>query len=366
MANENGIISAPIYLKEDVYTVVGLEAENGYYDLTKACCNEHGQINPNAKFKPTRAGGTPETPSDWWRGTDGMCGFNIPRYDTPGNKDAGFIHDLISGAAAWEYLAPRKGVDWSRLNDFNGYNHNAGEIFGAIDADSYVLSNSAGDLTIRITPPYQQAQGQLLPADFTIKGKSLSEFYLGIFLWQESSSKYILRTSTEKGVFSTLTVKNTGITGKGEWKAMLFLSSVEIDPLQGTIGDYIAARHTDYVTLELISINVVRQIFVYFNKWIGTQYRQAEVTMTLINNHPTDSFTFTTPKVVLLKQGTLGVVGQATALDQVVGPKSNTTLTLTMNTLIGQTAEPQTLELQGTASDIVSENKPTVIVPAAS
>lgn len=365
MANNNGIISAPgIGLEPDIYATLGVGRYNGLFDTVYICSNMHGKINPCAKFKPTRAGNSMETPSDWWRGPDGKCGFDIPQYSTTGNAENGFIHDLIYGAAAWSYLAPRPNIDYCRFPDFNGYNHNAGEIFGTIDVDTYITSTVGGTLTIRVIPPNQQAQGQLTPEDITVRGAVLSTFFLGVLLWQEEAGgiKYVIRTANTAGITASVTLPNTGITGISNWNAMLFLSSVPVDGTEGRIGDYIAARHTNAVQLEIINIRVVRQVFVSFNQWIGTLYRQAEVSMNLTNNHPTESFTFTTPQATLLKSGTLSVVGQVAAADQVVAPKSNTHLNLTMNTLISQTGGTQTFELQGTASNITSEVNPIVSI----
>lgn len=361
MANNNGIITEPgIGLEPDIYGTLGVGRHNGLFDTVYICCNIHGKINPNAKFKPTRAGSTPATPADWWKGPDGMCGFAIPRYDTHGNLDRGFIHDLISGEAAWTYNAPRENIDWSRLTDFEGYNHNAGEIFGVIEAGTYITRTGSGTLVIRIIPPIQQAQGQLLPSDFTIRGTPLSEFYMGVLLW--SGSRYIIRTADTAGIKSSLTIPDTGITGAEDFNAVLFLSSVRVDGTAGVIGDYVAARNTDHKALRIINITVIHQVFVTFNRWLDAQYRRAEVSVRCTNNHPTESFTFTNIRVDLLRKGTTATAGFGVAADQEVAANSDKTVTVTLNTLIAQTGGTQEFELSAVATGATSANKPVVTI----
>lgn len=361
MANNNGIITRPgIGLEPDIYGTLGVGRYNGLFDTGYICGNQHGKTNPCAKFKPTRAGTGPDTPADWWRGADGMCGFDIPRYDTLGNLDMGFIHDLISGAAAWTYLAPRPGVDFCRTTDFEGYNHYAGEIFGVIEADTYITSTGSGTLVIRIIPPIQQAQGQLLPSDFTIRGTPLSEFYMGVLLW--SGSRYIIRTADTAGIKSSLTIPDTGITGAEDFNAVLFLSSVRVDGTTGVIGDYVAARNTDHKALRIINITVIHQVFVTFNRWLDAQYRRAEVSVTCTNNHPTESFTFTNIRVDLLRKGTTATAGFGVAADQEVAANSDKTVTVTLNTLIAQTGGTQEFDLSAVATGATSANKPVVTI----
>ena len=366
MANNNGIITEPgIGLEPDIYGTLGVGRYNGLFDTGYICCNQHGKTNPCAKFKPTRAGTGPDTPADWWRGADGMCGFNIPRYDTLGNLDMGFIHDLISGAAAWTYLAPRPGVDFCRFTDFNGYNHYAGELFGSIEAGTYITSNGAGDLAITVVPPLHQAQGQLLPSDITVQGTSLSQFYLGVVLWKDD--RFIIRTSTTPGAFTSFTVKNTGITGIETWNAMLFLSSVVLDSgLEGKIGDYIAAKRTDAAQLKIIGINSVHVVRVSFLGWVGTQYRQCKATVTCVNNHPTEAFTFENIRADLLK-GSTGASGSAgyglgIPSSMEVAPNSSVDASVTLNTVIAQTGGTQYFQLTASASAIVSENNVPITI----
>jgi hypothetical protein len=75
----------------------------------------HANINMWSRYKPTRYNGA--TPSDYWKGSDGRCGFQLPTLTagtfTPTN---------------WTYLKPRGGAAYSepfRAGDFRYYDHDA-------------------------------------------------------------------------------------------------------------------------------------------------------------------------------------------------------------------------------------------------
>lgn len=113
MGNSNGVISAPINIASDVYSVLGLGAYNGWYDVAYACGNEHGKINKLAKYKPVKVN-TPAEITDTQR--NGVrFGLTIPLRQ---------MDDIIT-SSPWTYNPPIAGTDFSRLTDFIGYNHNA-------------------------------------------------------------------------------------------------------------------------------------------------------------------------------------------------------------------------------------------------
>lgn len=118
MSVQNGKIVAPVGLAE-VYGVLGLAPE-GMYDVAEVCCNGHGRINPDARFKPERID-TPMEATEAQRKANNF-GWDVPSFQMgslPGSESA--EKDLWR----WSYLPPRVGTDWSRLTDFVGYNHAA-------------------------------------------------------------------------------------------------------------------------------------------------------------------------------------------------------------------------------------------------
>lgn len=116
MGHTNTTISAPISLHADVYPVLGVSKSGTYYDIGYINSNAHGKTNMWAKYKPVRysnvAGSSAN--ANWWKGDDGLCGLNIP--SASGSPDS--IYNK-----SWGYNAPRIGVDWCRLSDWDGYNH---------------------------------------------------------------------------------------------------------------------------------------------------------------------------------------------------------------------------------------------------
>ncbi len=291
MANKNGIISAPIGLAPDVYGVLGLAAQNGWYDLAYACQNSHGKINRWAKFKPTRAGDTPVTPTDWWKGLDGMCGLSVPIYSTTGNLSSGFVHDIVSGDADWGYLAPRENIDWSRTTDFEGYNHNAGCPFGKLK-ESLIIING-GNADVDIVPPTLQAQGQLRFEDFALNGTlNLTDMRLGVVLWNDDKTRYAVRsditaqgsTSLEHARLSNM----TGLTGVS-WNARPIFCSDLIDGTVGIVGKYIASGNNEVVKLRFSLYSDLYVIEVTGTKVQGVNTVQTTV---VLENNSTEDFLF--------------------------------------------------------------------------
>ena len=119
MGNSNGRITAPVGLQPDMYGVQGLIKTGTFYDVGVASENEHGTINPFAKYKPTRFN-SPNGGTSWWRADDGNCGFTGFALD-----DGMELVQAYQNRTAWVYQPPRPGTDWCRMADFEGYNHNA-------------------------------------------------------------------------------------------------------------------------------------------------------------------------------------------------------------------------------------------------
>lgn len=190
MANNNGIISPPgIGIEPDIYATLGVDRYNGLFDTVYICSNLHGKTNPDAKYKPTRALSiSPATPKEWWRGSDGKCGFEFPVYTSPGSRDSGFIHDVITGAADWVYAPPKPNVDMCRFTDFNGYDHNARSPFGYFLNGSIVV-NPEEQANLTSDFRYDAREGELNFSDFTIEGVAMTEnMHYGAVLWNENEA----------------------------------------------------------------------------------------------------------------------------------------------------------------------------------
>lgn len=110
MGNNNGIITSPINLETDVYKVLGLGSQNGYYDVGYACSNEHGKINISSRYKPVNSSILGILSKEQFKT---LCyGFG----------------DVISSSdisqRKWGYIPPTD-AGFYRLTDFDNYNHRA-------------------------------------------------------------------------------------------------------------------------------------------------------------------------------------------------------------------------------------------------
>lgn len=104
MSVKDGKITVPISL-QDPYTCMGVAKTGEYYDTAYICSNAHGRINEYSLKKPVRYNGPHDLPH-------AMSGFGVVPVSA-GNKSNFRL----------EYQPPRPGVDYSRLNDFDGYDH---------------------------------------------------------------------------------------------------------------------------------------------------------------------------------------------------------------------------------------------------
>lgn len=119
MSNNNGIITAPVSLHADVYTVLGLAKTGTYYDLATVCANAHGRINKWSKHKPVK-NNTPQelTDSQMASSNFGFAPQKIESLAQLGRDGVAFTNE-------WTYQPPTPGTDWCRMTDFNLYNHQA-------------------------------------------------------------------------------------------------------------------------------------------------------------------------------------------------------------------------------------------------
>lgn len=76
-------------------------------DIGRLC--KSSKINPWSKFKPVIYPAEDTIGVDWWKATDGKCGFVIPS-------------DI---SQLWSYAHPSGTTSPFRLHDFRGYDHNA-------------------------------------------------------------------------------------------------------------------------------------------------------------------------------------------------------------------------------------------------
>lgn len=169
---------------------------------------------------------------NWWKGEDGKCGLNIRTYNGPGSFNIvdSFLYNLKKGGIKWDYLAPTGGMESPfRFTDFKNYYHEAIMPIGEIGDEQYYLDVN-GNITIQFELTVSDDNlYNLTLSDITIEGVKLSEYYLGVLLYNESES-YALAGSVNKMGTGDLTINLKNMIGYlGKWKLALFTSSVIVD-----------------------------------------------------------------------------------------------------------------------------------------
>lgn len=149
MGNQNGIITWPVNPETDVYRVLGIGPTENGYEVNYACSNKHGKINMWSRRKPVHYQNAlePDRTTQWWKGSQGKCGLNVPSTNYIGSLPSLFTADRKNG---WSYEPPRGGLASPyRIADFDGYMHDAQPPISSWDIDSRVYPGKS--LTVQKT-----------------------------------------------------------------------------------------------------------------------------------------------------------------------------------------------------------------------
>lgn len=93
------------------------------------------KINKWSKYKPVKLATYPLPGTDWWKATDGYCGFSIPQFSD--------IDSLIADTSTWTYNLPTGGAnDPLRSFDFRGYKAGAVIPFSLLLPDAIRVGSS--------------------------------------------------------------------------------------------------------------------------------------------------------------------------------------------------------------------------------
>lgn len=103
MGNSNGVITAPINVQTDVYKVLGIGAQGGFYDIGRACASD--RVNIHSKYCPIVHSKISDLTDAEWEAA--AYGF-VPQGTT-------LLRPRPTGGTSSPY----------RLTDFNRYNHYA-------------------------------------------------------------------------------------------------------------------------------------------------------------------------------------------------------------------------------------------------
>lgn len=225
MANENGKITEPIRLVDDIKAVLNAKSN----DLGTLCTS--GNIKKWAKCKPINYNsllpiGDVERESINW-------GLTFQRSNNLATLFSGYLERL-----SWDYDRPKGDINSPfRMSDFVGYNHNVPDrVFPFIDGSFTAYYDDSQN--IKITPRYPLSpyiQDAVRPQDIILtRDMTLEDAYLGLALRQNPTQPFRFVTNSIKGLTAPLEFHWLGSPPSGTWQGWLFASSIPI--LQGDVA----------------------------------------------------------------------------------------------------------------------------------
>lgn len=233
------VFSPNIDVVGDVAYVLGRPGE-GNVDRLCEDVDEFGirlyKTNGWAKYKPVRSlfiGLTGRaTGSDYWRGADGKCGFDIqdfPGFGDPGTSTS-FSYKLLNNQLPWLYLPPT-GSNWkSRILDFDGYDSSCVPFMEPLVVFNYMV-RSDGTLQIDFDILQIQNPDNLTLQDFTVQGIALANWYFGILVYDTSTHFEYFTSQNPIGQNTNLSVVFSGMNSYAGKTVQVvpFLTSVRME-----------------------------------------------------------------------------------------------------------------------------------------
>ena len=284
MSYTNGIVRSPVIVDSaggDIGSALGLASG----DLGTLI--QDGNVNCWAKYKPVRYATYEETGltagSQWWKGTDGQCGFTIPQNSSmlAPSSTGGLFYKLLHSSLLWTYNKPTGGVSQPfRALDFDGYKHAAVAPIEAPSSSMEIMLTSGGDLTVNY-PSNRGDAYSLQLSDFTVNNTLLSQWYFGLLIYISDSLYTFAAPNQLTGGDTSITF--TGMTSFGGRTAQIvpFLSSVAVSQGITANGNFISANaaptslviraYTTGITTDLDAI------------WENSLYVRIHYTVNLIN-----------------------------------------------------------------------------------
>lgn len=215
MSNSNGIISAPVSIK-DVQEVL----EETSNDLARLC--KSSKINPFSLHKPITNRKLFGMKDGDYNGTDGDYGIRV--------ESAGSFSALLSlyendENRGYSYSAPTGGLlSPYRLEDFNGYNHNA--TMNIRNFKATLSFDSSGKRLITGSCDFRLQDG-----DGVAIGNIFDNCYFGIVLCQQGNAKYYRTSNSTIGLGGTsVELNETVVTMQsGLYNVCPFVSNEKYD-----------------------------------------------------------------------------------------------------------------------------------------
>lgn len=253
MSNSGGKITAPVSVANDIAPVLGV----GSYSLRYMCSNQHGRINPWARYKPVRYPSLSPGPNEkWWKAWDGNCGISPKRIS--GYRDS--VNWANGSMNGWEYQAPTGGDSSPyRTLFFDGYNHKArppiGNFYVPAQASNQHSSNTFGASCAIMMPSQGTLTDELNMGDFS----EIADCYFGIYAKQRNGSQSRRVTGTGKiGEGNSFAEMRSYGMPSGTWDVYPFLSTI-------IIGQDDNDKVADYFSIPLVSAKSISIVSSYVN-----------------------------------------------------------------------------------------------------
>ena len=335
MSYSNGIVNAPV----TVYDIRNAVSHSSG-DIGTLIGN--GSINKWAKYKPVRNASINTvsgqwdysnnkwlSSATWWKGS-GNCGLSIQAFTEFGNSlttPGTFMYKLINGQLGWDYQRPGGGSQQPyRYADFAQYNRNAVQPYGDIGATNIYINNQ-GQAQVDWEITYVDDLNLRL-SDIVVSGHPLTDFYLGVILWK-NSTWYIFTSSVKFAGGESLSVVMNNAPS-GTWNLMPFFTLNRDSG--GTFGTGLFVSMADTTP---ISVTLSTQGSVYFEMPYG-EWNQAGNQVSyeiIINNETSNSRQFSQVNITIYGDSpTSGTeIGHVYRTGISAGPRAQTTLTGTIS-----------------------------------
>lgn len=257
----------------------------------------HPNVQMWSRKKPVHNTSPHPTHADWWKGVENNCGIKAPnRVSTFAAVKA--LYD--GGLNGWSYIKP---TTWYRMLDFDGYYHYATPQITGLHVPEKILSNNNVAASVDLREPDLDADGSgsLDMKDITVDGIALSDWYLGMALF-ENGNNLIGWIATSKGV-ETQQIEypvNSGMIGK-EYTLVPFYSKVKLTKDSGNSveGALISLPNLALKKVKVVDVNTLLSIEADA-QWAANK---ASISFTLlISNNSGDSLPVTSSYARLMEQ----------------------------------------------------------------
>ena len=200
-------------------------------DTRLSSVNLSDNINMFSKRKPIDTPNSPTEYSEWWKGTDGKCGIDIPTFTSIGDFDE--ISDFIQKNKTWVRKKPLGGqYSPYRLSYFSQYDSYAEPFFRLnLDGSPIIVSmDLETTLTIRAYSMINSSDTGLRWSDFNTVQLNLCKCYLGVYIVEDrASSPMELFCTSESTIDSTdseivISLNSDDTFREGDYYIYFFLS----------------------------------------------------------------------------------------------------------------------------------------------